>query len=342
MTRRLLSFILTALLVATVVGCGDTVNFNSNSTTTTNGNNLSGQTGTVTVQTQLAANQIQAQQALVIQSDIIPSFVDELRFIGQDQNGFLIYGPVVQAKATTIELQNVPVEVVTLRIELLVNGFAIGGLVAPVNVPSGETVFITDPVYVFAGAESDVDTAVAYGSFRNIGDPGTRIPFPDGEFPAAEAPVIDFPHPQVTNAVSRTGDGLYTVTQDGDYLLTYAVELEGSIEFLLTQLIVNGAYVANTQFDVADSEFFFIPGRAILGQVGGNDSTALQSFQHIVTLQAGDVVSLNVRDFFDGRIDNRINAQQIRPVFFIEQGTFSIIRLGSGGVTAPAPPTNPT
>ena len=121
MPRKILSLLLT-LLVAAFVGCGGTDEINLSQFNNNTGNGLSGQTGTVTLQTLLATNQVLGQDVIVVQSDIIPSFVDEIRFTGQDQNGFFIYGPVVRPKAAVIDLSGVPVEVTTLRIELLVNG----------------------------------------------------------------------------------------------------------------------------------------------------------------------------------------------------------------------------
>lgn len=325
--KRFLAAIM-ALFIVGVVGCGSSDEFNINSFTgNTGGSTLSGQTGTVTVQTQLAANQISGQEVLVVESTIIPSFVDELRFTGQDANGAFIYGPVILPKAATLNLENVPVEVTTLRIELLVNGFTVGGLVTPVNVPSGETVFITNPVYVFAGTASDVDTATVYGLFRSTGT-GGEVPFPEGEFPIDEAPVFDFDFVQVSNGVTRTSPGFYTVTEDGDYLLTYSLEIPGFFSYLMTQISVDQIFVANTRLDIADLEnFFFIPLQT---------TTGLQSFQHIVSLQAGDQVALRVRDFEES---GEIQGQALDiPTFFLPQGNFSIVRLGEGGTIGVAPP----
>ena len=330
MIRKFFAAIMT-LLVVSVVGCGSSDEFNINSfSNTTNGSGLSGQTGTVTVQTQLANNQFSAQEVVVIQSDVIPAFVDELRFTGQDANGVFIYGPVVLPKAATLNLENVPGEVTTLRIELLVNGFTIGGLVTPVNVPSGQTVFVTNPVYVFAGATSDVDTTTVYGLFRSTGT-GTEPPSPEGEFTIDEAPFFDFDFTQVSNGVSRTSPGFYTVTESGDYLLTYSMEIDDFISFLLTQVSVNQTFVANTRLDIADLEFSGI----IFNPLPVQSDTALQSFQHIVTLQAGDQVALRVRDYSLALLPG----QALEPTAFpLPQGNFSILRLGQGGVTGPAPP----
>ena len=316
-----------ALLLVGVVGCGSSDEFNINSFTgNTGGSTLSGQTGTVTVQTQLAA-QVSGQEVLVVESTVIPSFVDELRFTGQDANGFFIYGPVTLPKAATLNLENVPVEVTTLRIELLVNGFTIGGLVTPVNVPSGETVVITNPVYVFAGTASDVDTATVYGLFRSTGT-GGEVPFPEGEFPIDEAPVFDFDFVQVANGVTRTSAGFYTVTESGDYLLTYSLEIDSFISYLMTQISVDQTFVANTRLNIADlEEFFLIPFPA-------QANTGLQSFQHIVSLQAGDQVALRVRDFELGLQGQALDI----PTFPLPQGNFSIVRLGEGGTIGVAPP----
>lgn len=325
--KRFLSAIM-ALLVVAVVGCGSSDEFNINSFSSNNGGSgLSGRTGTVTVQTQLAANQVSAQEALVIESTIIPSFVDELRFTGQDANGVFIYGPVILPKATTLNLENVPVEVTTLRIELLVNGFTIGGLVTPVDVLSGQTVFITNPVYVFAGTASDVDTTRVYGLFRSTGT-GGEVPIPVGESTIDEAPVFDFDFVQVANGVTRTSPGFYTVTESGDYLLTYSLEIDSFISYLMTQISVDQTFVANTRLNIADLEGFFP------GDIFNQANTGLQSFQHIVSLQAGDQVALRVRDFEVG-----LQAQALDiPTFPLPQGNFSIVRLGEDGTIGAAPP----
>ena len=323
--KRFLAAIM-ALFIVGVVGCGSSDEFNINSFT----GNTGGQTGTVTVQTQLAANQISGQEVLVVESTIIPSFVDELRFTGQDANGAFIYGPVILPKAATLNLENVPVEVTTLRIELLVNGFTVGGLVTPVNVPSGETVFITNPVYVFAGTASDVDTATVYGLFRSTGT-GGEVPFPEGEFPIDEAPVFDFDFVQVSNGVTRTSPGFYTVTESGDYLLTYSLEIDDFVSYLMTQVSVDQTFVANTRLNIADLEDFF-PIQVLLNNQA---DTGLQSFQHIVSLQAGDQVALRVRDFeLAGLPGQTIEI----PTFPLPQGNFSIVRLGEGGTIGVAPP----
>ena len=338
MNKKIL-FTLLLLLLPLSIGC-DSSSDNFSGTTIINNSNsgpgLSGQTGQVTLQTQLArASQVLAQETFVFQTQTIPSFVTDLRFTGVDANGAFVYGPVVKSKAQTIVLEDVPVEVVSLRIELLTDGFTVGGLVTPIDVISEETTFITDPTYVFPGGS---DSSEVYGNFILRIDEGepSKILAPEGDFPAASAPVFDFPTSLVTNGVTRVSPGNYTVSEAGDYLVSYGVEMPTESQTLV-QLVRNNSYVPNTQVDLSTVSFFF-PDQVPLAQ---SFEAPLQAFQYLVTLQAGDEVSLRVVDFGFAGPQNRINAQtEGNPVFYMVQGTFSITRLGEGGVTGPTVPVN--
>jgi hypothetical protein len=324
--RRLLYIALASLMLLAHSGCGssDTLNFNS-SNNSTQGNGLSGQTGTVTLQTQLAPVTQTLEDLNIIQSELIPASVNAMRFTGFDNAGLAIYGPVETDKATVINLNDVPVEVVLLRVELLVDGFTIGGLVAVVDVTTGEAYFLTNPTYIFLGSGVGFVGNVVYGSFISTGQ--GMLPQGNGGFEAAEAPIIDFPFAQVTNGVTRNENDLnYTVTQSGDYLLTYSVEVAGDLDDIVTTLIRNGQYVPNTDVDIADLDF----------TEDFPDATALQQFQHVVTLQAGDQFRLGVSFFFTE--GEQMLPQQVEPELFeLLQGTFTVLRLGDGGVTAPPP-----
>ena len=322
--KRLIYLALAALLLICHSGCGssDEFNINSFSNNQATGNGLSGQTGTVVLQTQLAAANQTLEDLNIVQGPTIPASVDTLRFTGFSQSGLLIYGPVEVDKAAEITLEGVPVEVSVLRVELLVNGFTIGGLATGVNLQTGETVFLSNPTYVFLGSGVVDPGSTVYGSFITNG----QGDFPnDGEFTAAEAPVVDFPFPQVTNGVSRNDTTLnYTVTADGEYLLTYSVELAGDHETVLTCLIRNDQYVPGTDVDIADLE----------NAEDEPDLTGIQSFQTIVSLQAGDQFRLGVKEFVYGgeggpqqgdQVVNQVTPEQ----FEILSGTFTVVRLGA-------------
>ncbi len=335
--RKILLSTLLAFILPLTIGCGSSDNFSGTTVinnTTNTGPNLSGLTGQVTLETQLAPTaQVLSQEVLIFKSPVIPASVTDLRFTGVDANGAFIYGPVVKSKAQTIVLEDVPVEVVSLRIELLADGFTVGGLVTPIAVVDGQTTVLNDPNYIFPGGSNPSEV---YGSFvSRIGEnqPGEFGIPPEGGFPASEAPVYDFPTSLVTNGVTRVSPGNYTVSESGDYLLTYGIETF-SDSFVLVQLVRDGVYVPNTEIDLTALSFFL--DRKISAQFNFGESSPLQGFQYIVTLQAGDEVSLRVVDFdFEG-LNREVRAQQTdNPVFEMVQGTFSITRLGEGGVTGP-------
>lgn len=330
--RRSFYLALAALFVLAFSGCGDSDTLNLNSF---NNNNLiagpvSGQTGSITLQTQVATTNQTLEDISVVQSQTIPASVNAMRFTGFDANGFLVYGPVETGVSNVVELQNVPVEVVVLRAELLVDGFTIGGFSLPVDVQANQNFVLTNPTYVFLGTGVGLNTNTIYGSFITNGERG--LPEADGTFPASEAFIIDFPFDQVTNGITRDNATLeYIVPQNGDYLLTYSVELAGDFETVVSTLIRNGQYVANTDVDIAD-----------LDNTGpSSGETALQQFQHIVTLQAGDRIKLGVSEFVGGEeLAREVRAQEIPNRFEVLQGTFTILYLGSGGTTGVVnPPT---
>lgn len=321
--RRLLYLALAALVLIAHSGCGESDTLNLNAFNTNQANSpLSGQTGTVSLQTQVATTNQTLEDISVIQSQIIPASVNALRFSGFDANGFLVYGPVETGVSTVIDLQNVPVEVVLLRAELLVDGFTIGGFALGVDVQANQTYTLTDPTYVFLGSGAGLNPNTVYGSFLTNGQ--GNLPEGDGTFTASEAFIIDFPFPQVTNGITRDATTLdYIVPQNGDYLLTYSVELAGDLAPVVSTLIRNGEYVPNTDLDISDLD----DTEDII------EETGLQQFQHIITLQAGDRIKLGVSEFGGLIMGNQVLSQQTPEQFEILQGTFTILHLGNGGTT---------
>ena len=75
----------------------------------------------------------------------IPATVDTLVFRGLDAQGSQLYGPVSQAKATTIVLENVPIAVRTLEIDYLQDGVVRGRASQSVQVTAGQDTRISDP-----------------------------------------------------------------------------------------------------------------------------------------------------------------------------------------------------
>lgn len=304
-------------LVVAVVGCGDTENvFVNNSGSGSSG--LSGQTGTITVQTQLAAP-VAPQEVLVIRDEVIPSQVTDLRFTGTSAQGSIIYGPITQPKSGDIyELTGVPIEVAFLRIELLVDGSILGGLVTRVDVSSGQPYLLLDPVYIFAGvAPGPDDTGVVYGLFIGA----------DNGFNFDNSVVLDYPIPQVTNGVtylgpadpyseSTLGRGQYRVSQSGDYLLTY----KGSISLQQEGPEPGTAQVFRNEVGIENTVT--------------SDYSIFSNLQHIVHLDANDYVSLRVNF---GGMGQSINAQTEQE-FSSPGGTFTIVRLGDGGTVHPPAP----
>jgi hypothetical protein len=75
----------------------------------------------------------------------IPSTIDTLVFRGLDSQGTQTYGPVSQAKAATIVLENVPVAVRTLEIDYLQSGVVRGRASQAVQVVAGKDTQISNP-----------------------------------------------------------------------------------------------------------------------------------------------------------------------------------------------------
>ncbi len=154
----------------------------------------------------LATNlqQVQAQVDLST-SNIVPAAVTDFRFSGYDTNGNLILS-VVKGKAASVVLSNVPVLVKNFRIELLVGGLPVGGVSVPVTVTSGASTLIDRPTFVFLNGTGGT-TAPVYGSFT------------DASF--TETGVIDFALSLASVGVTRVEAGLYQVSTEGDYLISY-------------------------------------------------------------------------------------------------------------------------
>ena len=78
----------------------------------------------------------------------LPSEVARQRFLGFNASDVLVYGPVLKDRAASVTLQDVPVTVTSLQMQLLdSNGVIIGIGTFPVTVVEGETTVVNDPPY---------------------------------------------------------------------------------------------------------------------------------------------------------------------------------------------------
>lgn len=316
--KKILALLLSVMIMPIFVGCGGNDEFSANSFLTSNNTQitglpvLSGQVGQVQLQTQLAVNQVVAQTVQVLTDTQVPSVVDEYRIYGFNSDGILIYGPVLRTKAASIVLNEVPIEVVSLRIELLTDGFIVGGVSLPVTVDAEQAFVISNPTYVFpVGATGPTGPAgptgptgpagpaasTVYGGFRN-NNPQTT----DSEGDS----VVNFPSSNSTpQGITVTSGGeVFQVSQAGDYLLTYTLVISDSGSNQSMAVRVNGGQVGS--FTVNDGD-----GEVILN--------LSYTAQFVVSLSAGDQISLAQ----DGGI----------PVD-IDEAFFTIVRLGDSATTA--------
>jgi hypothetical protein len=314
-----------------LAGCGDSESFTSTGSVTNITqvvNSLSGLTGDVQIQTLLAPDQVAAQSISIIESDEIPAEVNELRFTGYDVNGFPIYG-ALRGKAANITLVDVPIEVVSLRVELLVDGLIVGGLSTPVTVVEDETTVLTNPTYIFPGVANGPagptgptgpsgpsgpegppgNLATAYGSWATA----------DGEFQSITETggqgnnrFLDFPRVFASEGVARVGDAqgeeeaVYQVDTEGDYLVTYVLTPSEANVFAspkLVFLVLNGG--------VEQDSFFW----------NFNFFGSSQTLQLIVSLDAGESVAMGL----DAPDNDRAGFGEC---------TLSIVRLGPSSNTA--------
>jgi len=74
----------------------------------------------------------------------VPTNVTHMRFLGFNQNGYGIYGPVTVVKTAVIDLPNVPVDVKTLLVTYLQGDLPVGAAIVPVTVVQGQTTTLTD------------------------------------------------------------------------------------------------------------------------------------------------------------------------------------------------------
>ncbi|MCA9775156.1 MAG: hypothetical protein KC800_00505 [Candidatus Eremiobacteraeota bacterium] len=270
------------------VGCGDSDEFSGttiqNNTFTSLLPVLSGQVGSLQLQTTLES--VNAQTISIVTTNVVPTVVDEYRFLGFNADGVLIYGPVIRTKSANITLDQVPVEVVSLRIELLTDGLIVGGLSTAVDINTGETFLLNNPTFSFPqGATGPAGPPgaganPAYGSYRaDFGESG----FEPGESVPFDTTVDEF-------GVTSLNDGAtFQVTNAGDYLVTYFLNSEGA--FVVR---VNGNDQADTVF-FEDSVSFVVSipanGQLSLVAAPGQGGSGLFGEGVFTIVRLGDITA---------------------------------------------------
>lgn len=248
--RKAFLLCLSLFVMPIFVGCGGSDEFSG---TTIQNNSftsllpvLSGQVGSLRLQTTLES--VNAQSISIVTSNVIPTVVDEFRFLGFNADGVLIYGPVIRTKSANITLDQVPVEVVSLRIELLTEGLIVGGLSTAVDINTGEIFLLNNPTFSFpqgatgpTGPTGPAGTvASAYGSYR-----GT-----DQSVDSEEDIVVNFEQTLAQLGVTSSDDGeTFTVAAAGDYLFTF--DIYGFFEEETFAVRVNGSTIFDTRFFVS-------------------------------------------------------------------------------------------
>jgi hypothetical protein len=101
----------------------------------------------------------------------VTTFVTQFRFTGLNSSGDTVFGPTTVAVASQVVLTQVPVTVVTLRIEYLGNGVVIGEFTTAVTVTEGGNTVLADPAWTdvapgTAGYGAATAVATAAGPFR--------------------------------------------------------------------------------------------------------------------------------------------------------------------------------
>lgn len=312
-----------------LVGCGSGREFEFvevDDTTVISGPNLSGQVGAVSFQTELEAPQtVTGQTAVLLESPTVPIPVTHFRFVGLNSEGTPVYGPLLVPKASSVLLEEVPVEVVALRVELMVETLVLGGVRLPIQVQSGQTTTVTNPTYAFAGFDAGepgqpgppgppgepVEGPTAYGSFTFTSNDGSEQPVDHGE-------ILDFPQTVTSvGGVVRAAVGDFQVEQDGDYLLDYRLvflnfDLRRQTEDFFENrvlLLLNGEPIDVNE--LADPDF--------------QDTTSLGR-QTVLSLQGGD------------RLQLRFCASSCGcGPFALLQGDLSLIRVGDRSGDQPQP-----
>ncbi len=312
-------------------GCGTSQEFNVSSSANVQQlippPDLSGQTTDVQFNTLLAPQvQTQGQTPVLLEDQTVPVQVTDFRFSGFNSEGRLIFGPLVRAKSASVLLNEMPIEVVNLRVELLVGSLVVGGVALPVSLQANQTTIITNPTFLFPGIDSGepgepgppgppgppVDGSTAYGSFTFLSDqqfsgggPLTGVELSNGD-------LLDLPTVLASvGGVERSSFGVYSVEQAGDYLVTYQIEL--------ASMAGVGRLLAQGEIE-NQARLLLRVGGAVSDRVIFNDETfqpVKLTIQSILSLEGGEPLTLQFC---------QPDCVQCEQGF--AQGTLSIIRIG--------------
>ncbi|MFA5508450.1 MAG: hypothetical protein WC314_07820 [Vulcanimicrobiota bacterium] len=224
-TRRLptlWSLVTILYLSLLAVGCGDSEDYVFS-------NSVSPSTATIRLQTVLART--------------VPAAVTDYRLTGLSSGGDILYGPVVQAKAGTVNFTGVSTQVTSVFLELLENGTVVGSGTFPVSLTPEEVFVLADPNF------SVVDTRFLASlspqgslSFHAIND--------------ADGSLTDIPSPVTTTtgildfALSPSNDVLYTLSGNG-LLRTYRTSVESRTSLVTQSFPLVGEVTVGTGCDDA-------------------------------------------------------------------------------------------
>lgn len=118
------------LLCLLSVGCSDSHVMPTSGT----GDRARQQTGTLRIESVLAK--------------AVPSKVTRLRISGFDTSDRLVFGPIIEAKAAVVVLEEVPIAVVRVQIEYLLDGRIVGIGSSRVAIAPGQVTTLTDPDFL--------------------------------------------------------------------------------------------------------------------------------------------------------------------------------------------------
>ena len=110
-----------------------------------------GASGSVVLKTFLQEETgVLGQQVQTFVDSVVPIEVTHFRLSGADSEGNVVWGPIVVTKRETTLVDQVPVEVINFRIELLTNeDFVLGAVSQPIVIRANEEVEVNSPSYVF-------------------------------------------------------------------------------------------------------------------------------------------------------------------------------------------------
>ncbi len=320
-SRQALGQLFLSIIVMMLTGCGSGSDggfaSNLNPSSLPMGDGEAVPTGSILLRTQLeASSRTLGQQIQTFESVVVPSIVDQFRVTGVDVEGERVLGPLLFPKASELLIEAVPVTTVKLRVELLVEqDLVVGAFSQSVAITAGETLSLESPTYVFTILSGEPGFQDPPDLNEEMDGPGPSGPqtVPGAaygsfvySFVSANEPntAVDFQDTLTSKGVERAAAGQYTVSLDGDYLVTW--KLDGLV---FPPNTYNNSLTLHINTD-AKSETVV----TFLAEMEGDSSLVLSaSGQFIVSLTAGDSLSLMLGDR--------------DPLSFVA-GSLTIIRIG--------------